>query len=46
VAGDQMLVISGTAQAKIYDRDGEEKYVTRFIPTFTAFGRMSLIVVT
>lgn len=25
LAGDQLLVISGTAQAKIYDRDGEEK---------------------
>lgn len=24
VAGDQLLVISGTTQAKIYDRDGEE----------------------
>ncbi|PVG01931.1 transcription factor [Serendipita vermifera] len=24
IAGDQLLVISGTAQAKIYDRDGEE----------------------
>ncbi|KAG8750328.1 hypothetical protein FRC14_000634, partial [Serendipita sp. 396] len=29
IAGDQLLVISGTAQAKLYDRDGEE--VTTFI---------------
>ena len=25
--GQQFLVISGTTQAKLYDRDGEEKYV-------------------
>lgn len=31
MAGDQLLVISGTAQAKIYDRDGEEKYATCFL---------------
>ncbi|KAG8805552.1 hypothetical protein FRC17_005457, partial [Serendipita sp. 399] len=29
IAGDQLLVISGTAQAKLYDRDGEE--TTTFI---------------
>jgi hypothetical protein len=26
-SGDSFLVISGTSQAKLYDRDGEEKYV-------------------
>lgn len=29
-AGDQFMVISGTCQAKIYDRDGEEKCVSPF----------------
>jgi hypothetical protein len=26
-AGDKFLVISGTSQAKLYERDGEEVYV-------------------
>lgn len=33
-AGDQFLCISGTSQAKLYDRDGEEKCVFFFLSFF------------
>ena len=29
--GQQFLVVSGTTQAKLYDRDGEELYVASYL---------------
>jgi len=44
MAGDQLLVISGTAQAKIYDRDGEEKYVSFHTPSSLLDGSLTFVI--